>query len=189
MGEGPVVMWSLAGSSVHKTWAGLDNILASIMVTYEDAHVVLVGGPECVILESGWENEPRIHKTSGKWNIRQSLAFLRECDLVIGSETGVLNAASCMDIPKLTLLSHSTHENLTRDWKNVIPIASENTKCKGRGDNEAPACHQLHYGWAHCDQDKTTGTAQCQADISVERVWREVNQVLSNAVNKNLKVA
>src|SRR5574342_364502 len=25
-----VVMWSLAGSSVHKTWSGLDNIIASI---------------------------------------------------------------------------------------------------------------------------------------------------------------
>jgi ADP-heptose:LPS heptosyltransferase/predicted SAM-dependent methyltransferase len=173
MGE-KVVMWALAGSSVHKTWAGLDHILAKIMLYHKDAHVVLVGGPECEMLEAGWENEPRIHKTCGKWGIRQTLSFLAECDLVIGGETGVLNAAACMDVPKIALLSHSTHENLTRDWKRVIPIASANTVCPGRGNNEAPACHQLHYGWDHCKRDETTGTAQCQADISVEAVWEAV---------------
>ena len=185
-----VVMWSLAGSSVHKTWAGLDHILGSLMSYWPEVEVVLVGGPECVILESGWENEPRIHKTSGKWSIRQSLAFLAECDLVIGSETGVLNAAACMELPKVTLLSHSTHENLTRDWKNVIPIASADTRCPGRGeDSAAPACHQLHYGWTHCKQDAETGTAQCQADISVEKVWREVEFSLQQTLEKKQKVA
>lgn len=180
MGDGPVVMWSLAGSSVHKTWAGLDHILASILLNYKTANIVLVGGPECQMLEAGWEHEPRVHKTSGKWSIRQTLAFLDRCDLVIGSETGVLNAASCMNVPKITLLSHSTHENLTRDWKNVIPIASVKTTCPGRGDNEAPACHQLHYGWDYCKRDETTGTAQCQADISVETVWDAVQRVLKD---------
>ena len=189
MGEGPVVMWSLAGSSVHKTWAGLDQLLASVIVNYKDAHIVLVGGPECKMLEAGWENEPRVHKTSGVWSIRQTLTFLSECDLVIGPETGVMNAAACMDVPKITLLSHSTHENLTRDWKNVIPIASENTECPGRGKNEAPACHQLHYGWAHCKKDETTGTAQCQADIDGLDVWREVSAVLTHVVNEKRKVA
>src|SRR5262249_46527662 len=86
-----VVMWSAAGSSVHKTWAGLDHILASIMPSHPDTHVVLVGGLESTILEQGWEKEARVHKTCGKWSIRQSLAFLSECDVVIGPETGVMN--------------------------------------------------------------------------------------------------
>lgn len=178
MGEGPVIVWSLAGSSVHKTWAGLDAIIASVMVTYADAHVVLVGGPECVLLEAGWEKEPRVHRTSGKWSIRQSLSFLAQASLVIGPETGVLNAAACMEVPKIVFLSHSTHENLTRDWKNVFPLSSQNTECPGRGKDAAPACHQLHFGWDHCKQDKNTGTAQCQADIPDELVWKTVREVL-----------
>ena len=178
MSASMVVMWSLAGSSVHKTWGGLDNIIASIMLQYKDAHVVLVGGPECAMLEAGWENEKRVHCTSGKWGIRQSLAFIEECDLVVGPETGVLNAACNSDVSKVVFLSHSTHENLTRDWKNVISISSENTTCPGRGANAAPACHQLHYGWTHCKKDEETGTAQCQADITVEEVWKEVDWVL-----------
>ena len=178
MGDGPVIMWSLAGSSVHKTWAGLDTIIASVMVTYPSAHVVLVGGPEAVILEAGWENEPRVHLTSGKWSIRQSLSFLSQCDLVIGPETGVLNASACMEVPKIVFLSHSTHENLTRDWRNVFPLSSVGTQCPGRGTDDAPACHQLHYGWDHCRRDANTGTAQCQADISDQLVWQTVRKVL-----------
>jgi ADP-heptose:LPS heptosyltransferase len=183
-----VVMWSLAGSSVHKTWSGLDAILASIMLHFPNVHVVLVGGPDCAILEAGWENEPRVHAFSGKWKMRQTMAFLEQCDLIIGPETGVLNAASCIDVSKVCLLSHSSYKNLTRDWKNTIAIASEKTSCPGRGENEAPACHQLHFGWAHCKKDKQTGTAQCQADISTEEVWGHVDWCLQ-ALSEQKKVA
>lgn len=183
-----VVMWSLAGSSVHKTWSGLDRIIASIMLMFPKVHIVLVGGADCQILEAGWENESRVHKFSGKWKMRQTMAFLDQCDLIIGPETGVLNAASCMDVSKICLLSHSSYNNLTRDWKNTIAISSEKTICPGRGDNEAPACHQLHYGWVHCKKDEDTGTAQCQADISAEEVWEHVDWCLQ-ALSAQKKVA
>ena len=183
-----VVMWSLAGSSIHKTWSGLDNIIASIMLMHPKAHVVLVGGADCVILEAGWEKEPRVHTFSGKWKMRQTMAFLEQCDLIIGPETGVLNAASCMDVSKVCILSHSSYENLTRDWKNTIAISSEKTTCPGRGENEAPACHQMHYGWTHCKKDESTGTAQCQADITNQEVWEHVDWCLQ-ALSAQKKVA
>ena len=183
-----VVMWSLAGSSVHKTWSGLDNVLASIMLLHPKVHVVLVGGPDCVTLEAGWEKEPRVHTFSGKWKMRETMAFMEQCDLIIGPETGVLNAASSMDVSKVCILSHSSYENLTRDWKNTIAIASENTTCPGRGANEAPACHQLHYGWANCKKDEETGTAQCQKDISTDEVWKHVDWCLQ-ALSAQKKVA
>jgi ADP-heptose:LPS heptosyltransferase len=179
LGDGPLIMWSLAGSSVHKTWAGLDNILASIMLSYPKAHVVLVGGPECAILEAGWETEPRVHLTCGKWKMRQTLAMLEHVDLVIGPETGVLNAASCMeDVAKVVILSHSTHENLTRDWPNTTAVWSHHTVCPGRGNNEAPACHSMQYGFEYCKQEQTSGVAQCQADISLEQVWGAVEKAM-----------
>ena len=163
---------------MHKTWAGLDNIIASIMMHFENVHVVLVGGNDCQILEAGWENEPRVHTRSGKWKMRETLTFIDQCDLIIGPETGVLNAAACLDVSKIVFLSHSSHENLTRDWKNVIAVSSENTVCPGRGNNEAPACHLLHYGWNQCKKDKETGTAQCQKDITVKEVWHHVDWCL-----------
>jgi ADP-heptose:LPS heptosyltransferase len=182
LGDGPVVLWSLAGSAVHKTWAGLDPIIATFML-HTDVKVVLVGGPDGVLLEAAWEKEPRVMRTCGKWSIRQSLAFALECDLIIGPETGVLNAMCCEPMPKICFLSHSTHENLTRDWVNTTPLWSKSTICKGRGDNEAPACHQLHYNWDACTKamaadGEPMGVAQCQADIGGEEVWDAIVSVM-----------
>jgi ADP-heptose:LPS heptosyltransferase len=173
-----VVLWSLAGSSVHKTWAGLDAIIAALMLNYKEVDVVLCGGPEAYILEAGWEKESRVVKTCGKWSIRQTLSFAMDADLVIGPETGVLNAVATEAMPKVVFLSHSTEENLTRDWTNTVSLQSKGTKCKGRGDDEAPACHMMHYGWEHCTQDKETGTAQCQSDISKEEVYWHLEQFI-----------
>lgn len=178
MGKGPVILWSLAGSSVHKTWPYLDNIIACLLVTYPTAHIILTGGPECVILEGGWEKEARVHKMSGKWSIRHTLSILPHMSLIIGPETGVLNAAACLDVPKVIFLSHSTHENLSRDWVNVHPMYSEKTVCKGRGNNESAACHQLHYGWDYCTKSEKTSTAQCQEDIPPEDVWDRIVEIL-----------
>ena len=184
-----LVMWSLAGSSVHKTWAGLDNVIASFLVKYPDTAIMLVGGPECAILEAGWENEQRVYSCCGKMNIRQSLAMLDHVDLLIGPETGVMNAACCMDMAKLVFLSHSTHENLTRDWKNVVPVWSKNTNCPGRGDNEVPACHMMHFGFDHCKRHEESGTAQCMADITVGEVWGLVEVEMDEIINNKLKAA
>jgi ADP-heptose:LPS heptosyltransferase/predicted SAM-dependent methyltransferase len=179
-----LVMWALAGSSIHKVWAGMDNVIAAILLEFKDTDIVLVGGPESVMLEAGWEKESRVHRTSGKWTIRQTLAFLSQVDIVVGPETGVLNAAAQMDVWKICLLSHSTWENLTRDWTKTIAVWSDNTCCPGRGNNEAQACHTMHYTWDYCKQDKESGTAQCQADIKPEEVWSPICGILNDLHSK-----
>jgi ADP-heptose:LPS heptosyltransferase/predicted SAM-dependent methyltransferase len=179
-----VVMWSLAGSSVHKAWAGLDNIMAALLIQYPTVHIVLVGGPECAMLEAGWEKESRVTKTCGKWSIRQSLSFITEANLLIGPETGVMNAAANEEVPKILFLSHSTKENLSRDWVNTTSLYGKGTKCKGRGDDEAPACHQMHYGFEHCTKDEESGTSQCQKDISVEEVFYHATCIIDIGVER-----
>lgn len=183
--KGRLVMWALSGSSVHKTWGGLDQAIARILLTFPACHLVLVGGNDCVILEQGWEKEPRVHQRCGRYSIRQTLSLVQKCDVVIGPETGVLNAVSQDKMPKVLFLSHSTHENLSRDWVNVYALASKHTVCPGRGNNEAPACHQLHYSWEFCQQylapdDPQAGTAQCQRDIDEEGAWDAIRWAIGS---------
>lgn len=186
--KGRLVLWALSGSSVHKTWGGLDQAIARILLTFPSAHVVLVGGEDGAILEQGWEKEPRVHCRSGQYSIRQSLALARIADCVIGPETGVLNSVSQMPMPKVLFLSHSTHENLSRDWVNVYALASKNTVCPGRGNNEAPACHQMHYTWEFCKQylgdDAQGGTAQCQRDIDEEGAWDAIRWAIGSTYSQ-----
>lgn len=178
------ILWSLAGSSVHKTWAELDAVIAAIMLNYKGVHVVLCGGTNEQMLEAGWEKEPRVHLTCGKWSMRQTLSFANEADLVIGPETGVLNAVSCLATPKICFLSHSSIENLTRDWVNTVSLVSKGTRCKGRDSDDVTACHIMHYGWDHCTKDEQSGTAQCQKDIPADEVYFYIEHFVNKKLNK-----
>jgi len=176
LGAGPVFLWSLAGSSVHKTWPYLDNAMAWILLEFPDSRIVLTGGPECVILEQGWENESRVWRRSGQWAMRETLAFAPMCDCVVGPETGVMNAVAMEEVPKILFLSHSTVNNLSRDWKNTHSLFSSHSDCPGRLGNQAPACHQFHYGWEFCKRDDETSTAECQKNIPVEQFHEAVRR-------------
>ena len=196
-----VIVWALSGSSVHKKWPWVDNVIMAMLNEFPDVNFVLVGGPDCVLLEQGWfkvndgepvrdDNgrrvvaEPRVQPRAGDWSIRETLAFCQIADAVVGPETGVLNSVSCEPMPKVVFLSHSTDENLTRDWVETHVITSEVTDCPGRGKAEAPACHQLHYNWNHCKNaiapdGEPSGVAQCMWDIPAEHVVRVLWHVIN----------
>lgn len=181
-----VIAWPLAGSSVHKTWPWLDQTVAALMLDFPPVDVVFMGGQPAKLLEQGWEKEKRVHRRCGAWSIRESLAFMDTVDLAIGPETGVMNAAAMLPYPKIVFLSHSTEENLTRDWVNTHSLASENTVCPGRGNNEAPACHQLHYGWAHCKAASEGAVAQCQADITFDQAYKVLWHAITWAMERKV---
>lgn len=177
-----VILWSLSGSSGHKTWPHIDAVIAGLMLEYPDVHVVTTGDDLCQILEAGWEDEPRVHKMSGKWTIRQSMAFAEVADLIIGTETGLLNAAGSMDAWKIVNLSHSSKEMLTKHWKNTIVLEQP----QGVGCNKHP-CRQLHGAngrdpWEDCPQEKETGTALCQFHIEPRMMWEAITSVLGKPI-------
>lgn len=162
---GTIIMWSLAGSSVHKFWPHLDNVIARLMLE-TDVKVLLVGDDLCRILEQGWEKEPRVFLRSGEWSIRQSMVFAQHgASMVIGPETGLLNAVGHEDVPKVITLSHSSPENLVKHWHATTAL-SANVDCY--------PCHRLHYGAQYCHLDKETNAAICQQAIDVDSLYNAV---------------
>jgi len=161
-----VILWVLSGSGVHKCWPYMDQIIARVLTTYTDSRIFFCGDELSQMLESGWEDEKRVIKTCGQWNIRQSMAFAEQCDLVIGPETGVMNAVSMLDMPKIIFLSHSSIKNLTRDWKNTTSLIPKDCACY--------PCHKMIHGWEHCERDHETGVSVCQSKIGVETVWEAI---------------
>ena len=164
-----VILWSLSGSSVHKSWPHLDAVIAALMINHRSVDVVLVGDELCQLLEAGWEKEPRVHLRSGRWSIRESMTFIGEADCLVGCETGLLNAASFMSVPKVVTLSHSSINNLTRDWVNTTALEPK-TACY--------PCHQMHYGFEFCHQEETTGCAQCQFDIGADQMLNAIQEYI-----------
>jgi ADP-heptose:LPS heptosyltransferase len=166
------ILWGLAGSSrIHKVYPHQDIIWKHVLQHYRDWGIVTVGDGSLVDLEAGFEAEPRVWKTCGKWNMRQVATMIEYAGVVLGPETGLMSMAAFYPAPKIVILSHSTQENLTRDWVNTTALYAPATTCPGRGANEAPACHQMHADFTGCRRHEEFGTAQCVGEIKPEWVW------------------
>lgn len=163
-----VIMWALSGSSVHKVYPHQDAVVAQILLEIPNAHIIFVGDAVSSILEGGWQNEKRISCMSGKMELRDVLTLAPLCQLVIGPETGVLNSVAFENNAKIVLLSHSTEENLTRDWSNTESLHSTITPCW--------PCHRLHYGREFCPHDPETKAAMCQVELPPSDVWDAVQR-------------
>ncbi len=126
---------SLSGSSFHKTYPWLPYVMNEIHDHYEDIVAITVGDYLCKLLEN-WQHPNTINK-AGIFTVRQSMLLTKYVDLVLGPETGILNAAACYDTPKIVFLSHSSVENLTKYWKNCTNLSAKSCNCQ--------PCHRLIY--------------------------------------------
>lgn len=177
LGAEKLIMWVLRGSAVHKVWSGgidpvnkitgFDGVVARVMMSWPTAKLIMVGDESCKeIIEKPWINEKRVIRRSGVWDIRQTMAMAKECDIVIGPETGVLSAVAMEPMKKIIFLSHSSVENLTKGWVNTVSLWSRNTECY--------PCHRLLTSWDGCNRDGDSGIAKCQNDIPPEEVWEAI---------------
>lgn len=165
VGQRFIVMWVLAGSSVHKFYPWMDHTIRRVLDELPDARLVFVGASDCKILEQGWENEKRILCMSGEIGIRETLALSQKCAVVVGPETGVLNCVAYEPNAKVVFLSHSSHENLTKHWLNTTVLT---------GVASCYPCHQLHYGNQFCPTHEETGAAMCQVTIDPDHVFEAI---------------
>jgi ADP-heptose:LPS heptosyltransferase/predicted SAM-dependent methyltransferase len=172
IGGKQLIVYVLSGSAPHKVWPHMDQLFARILASYPDARIVTFGDNSTELLERGWENESRVVLKAGKYGIRESLALLDVADMVIGPETGVLNAAGHMPMPKIVFLSHSSRENLTKHWVNTMALTPKDVSCY--------PCHQMHADWTHCSRHPS-GTALCQWNIDIDKAWNAVQRLLKKA--------
>lgn len=164
------VVWALSGSSPHKFTPHQDAVIARILLEIPEARIILVGDLACKVLEQGWEDEERVICLSDELSIRETLAMAQMANLVIGPETGVLNAVGFDEKPhKVLLLSHSSVNNLSKHWKNVQALVPDDCACY--------PCHRLHYGTEYCNIVEETGAALCAQNISPAAIYAAVDKV------------
>lgn len=137
-----VIGWAMNGSSHHKIYPLTEPVLTEWLSQHPEGIAFLLGGPEA----QGYEfDHPQVVRTCGQWPLRKTLAFIAMvADTMVGPESMAINVAACYDIPKLTFLSHSNHDNLCKYWTNDY--------CLAPNVDIAPCypCHQLHYSLESC---------------------------------------
>lgn len=156
-----VVVMVPNGSSITKWWPYAGE-LASRLLRRDDVSVVVLGD----LRDCEFQEHPDLMRVGLGWPVRRAMTFCQLANVVVGQETGLLNCVSFeQDVRKVVLMTHSSKENLTRDWPNTATMV---------GKTDCGPCHRLQYNWEYCTQSPVTKAAACQTGISVSSVLREV---------------
>lgn len=180
----PVVAVVANGSSPHKVYPWFHTVIGWL-VERTPAHVCLLSDPGIGkelqaamvgVLERSGADMSRVHPMGGGvWTVRQALSFCQVVDVVAGPETGPLNAVCHEpDVAKVIMLSHSSHENLTRDWVNTTVLTPDAERAPCYGSGPGAGCHRLHYTWEHCHQHPETHAALCASAIAPKQVFEAI---------------
>jgi ADP-heptose:LPS heptosyltransferase len=155
-----VVLWVLAGSSPHKVYPWTEYVVEEARRRVPGIKFITLGDDLCRAIE--WEGKDT-YNASGQWNIRKSLIMPQYVDLVIGPETGIMNAAGAFDTPKILMLTHSTEENISKYFKNCVSLhAPEEVKCY--------PCHRLVHDRNDCPLASKSQAPSCIANIHPRNV-------------------
>lgn len=159
--DGPLVVLNPQGSTWPKWWPYAERF----------AELLAERGIHCVVLGDYRGEPPKLPERYGHfvgrgWDIRKAFAFAALADVVVGQESAIVNAVAFERPLKVVLLSHSTAENLTRDWLNTVSIEPTSMPCW--------PCHRIHPTPHFCTVEKKTKSAGCQAIALPENIAQVV---------------
>ena len=169
--RGPVVFLSPNGSGPSKAWPHAQRFM-QIMADH-GVYTLLCGDlgrmPEVDIVERDRIDYGLV--VGMEWPIRHATTMALHCDAFVGTESVFANALAMTDITKVVMLSHSSRENLTRDWKNCATLEATSIACH--------PCHRIHNERAIlCARDTATRASACMASYSAELVAEHVLRAL-----------
>jgi ADP-heptose:LPS heptosyltransferase/predicted SAM-dependent methyltransferase len=170
--DGPLVLINPGGSSAPK-WYPHTQELADMLAT-ERIYSIIVGE-----LRFNTFRPSRFTRIVGtEWPVRKAFALAAFADVVVGTESALVNAVAYEPPLKIVLLSHSTNENLTRDWTNTIATVPEGLACY--------PCHRIHADMTHCTYDRKANAAACQSAANAQFVFDQIRGYLQE---RSLEVA
>lgn len=154
--DGPLVVVAPTGSGLPKTWPHVQRFME--LMAARGIHVIVLGEIREVF------NPPaKYGHVAGKaLPIRQAFSMALQADVVVGTESSIINAVAFAPMFKIALLSHSSAENLTKHWPNTAAVEVTGLACH--------PCHRLHRAFEFCVRDPKSGFAACQAAVSAEAV-------------------
>jgi ADP-heptose:LPS heptosyltransferase len=128
-----IILWALFGSSVQKVYRYFEIVARRVLDEFKDSIIIPTANYQGKLLT--FEHERVINLPQLEKSFRYSAALAKYADLVLGPETGLLNAAGCFKTPKICFLTHSSKQNLTKHWYNDYSI---------QADTYCSPCYLLH---------------------------------------------
>jgi len=167
---GKVVVIAPNGSTPPKHWPHVQRMID--LLDARGIHAIVLGDLRGAQLDG--RQHGRI--VGLEWDVRHAMAFAALADVVVGTESAIVNAVAYEPPLKVVLLSHSSEDNLTRDWHNTVAVSPRVVSCH--------PCHRIQRTMEHCQIDGPTGAALCQAVVRAEDIEAAVVAYLEPATEE-----
>jgi ADP-heptose:LPS heptosyltransferase len=185
-----VIAWVLTGTRLDKIYPFTPMAIARLI--YElGADVVMIGHPEKdkdladvvnshVLRQNGSTKGLHFARAADPakpaWPLRDVLAMVQHCDLVIGPDTGPMWAVAMREMPKIMLVSHASDENITKHWLKTVTLHAD------QGRVPCWPCHKLHDVKETCVQNADNNGAACISDISTEAIMETAKRCFQGKI-------
>lgn len=154
---GPLVVINPAGSGPSKFWPHTQLLMQRLA----DAGIYSVVLGDLDAAPDLHDIEPYAWIVGKQWPVRHALAYALQADALVATESLIANAVAMEPMLKVIMLSHSSVENLTRDWINTASVEPLSVACY--------PCHRIHGHSLHfCSRDTNTGASACMASAPVD---------------------
>ncbi len=177
-----VVYVTLQGTGVHKIVPAMPEAIRMLVDKYPEVKVVLTGIKSGLPLQGMYEENERVYRKADKFDLHTALALSQLSDIVVGPETGTLNAVGMEEYPaKLIVLSHSNERNLCDHWVNYEAMVP---------DVDCHPCHMLHHKYDHvCKPVKYTENdpnnyARCAAAITAKEIFEKLELMVRSVIDR-----
>jgi heptosyltransferase-2 len=159
---------ALAPGSVWNTKKWLESRyreLAAKLVA--QGYDVLVHGAsdERAICESIAHDLPNVRVVAGKLALWESAEMLALSDIVVCNDSGAMHMAACANVPTVSIFGPTVLEFGYRPWNNRAVVVQTELACRPCG--------------AHGPQKCPIGTHACMVDISTEKVYLAVEDLIA----------
>lgn len=176
-----VIIANLSGSSMHKIFYNAEAIIKTFLAKHEDAVCITMGDDNCKKYIE-FEGERIINRagrgTPGSYYpFRQSMLMAKYCNLLIGSESGLMVAGTLLGAPTIQLMTAANIKNHGGDFVNDFSLQSP-AKCS--------PCHKGPYDFIGCPKIDYLGLKYPACiKFDVETVLNQMEKVYDNYKSKS----
>ena len=145
----PLIGVHCSGAEPSKKWPPeyFGRVISELKLLFPDLAVVSFG----VITEKGDTEAARRVAGDvqwvdgvGSWTIRESLALLRRCDLVISGDTGIMHMAAAVGTKTLSIFGPTSPRRLAPKYNGGVTVCPE-TSCHPCFRHKYIECHCIRY--------------------------------------------
>lgn len=127
----------------------------------------------CIRTPDRWSSHERVVPVFGK-TLREVMALINECDIVVSPDTGIAHIASALSVPSVWIFTHIDGKVRTRNYQDVRVCQNIPKECsKGQ-----PCWYEIPCGNRERKRELTDQPV-CSTSISVSSVKDKIKEVLS----------